>query len=149
MAREVGPVECEIDANDSRFLKPGLIDDSMPERICSYCREKGSRAPESPAETVRGVLQSLALLYAEAIRELEDAAGQSVEELYIIGGGSRNALLCELTAAAAGVRVFAGPVEATAIGNILVQAISLGALDSIEQGRRLISDSYRIESFVP
>jgi len=149
LAREIGPVEYEIDVNDPRFLKPGLIDDGMPERIRSYCREKGYKVPESPAEMVRGVLQSLACLYAAAIRELEDAAGQSIEELYIIGGGSRNGLLCELTAAEAGIPVFAGPVEATAIGNILVQAISLGELDSIAAGRRLIRDSYSIESFLP
>jgi rhamnulokinase len=149
LARALGPVQFSIDVNDPRFLKPGLIDDSMPERIRSLCREQGQRPPDSPAEVVRGVLQSLAALYAASIRELEDAAGRTIEELYIIGGGSRNSLLCELTAEAAGIPVFAGPVEATAIGNILIQAMSMGEIDSPEQGRRLIRSSYRIEEFAP
>lgn len=149
LAREFGPAEFSIDANDPRFLKPGLIDDGMPDRILKACRERGQRQPESPAEIVRGVLQSLARLYAESIEELEDVTGRSVEQLYIIGGGAQNTLLCELTAAAAGIPVFAGPVEATAIGNILVQAISMGEIESIEKGRELIRESYPIEEFTP
>lgn len=147
LAREFGPAEFSIDANDPRFLKPGLIDDSMPDRIRSFCRERGQRQPESPAEIVRGVLQSLAGLYAESIEELEDVTGQSVAQLHIIGGGSQNTLLCELTAAAAGIPVYAGPVEATAIGNILVQAISMGEIESIEKGRELIREFHPIQEF--
>jgi rhamnulokinase len=149
LAREFGPASFSIDPNDPRFLKPGLIDDSMPERIRSFCREHGHRPPESPAEIVRGVLQSLAELYADSIRELEDVSGLPIEQLYIIGGGSQNTLLCELTAQEAGIPVFAGPVEATAIGNILVQAISMGEIASIEEGRKLIRASYPIEEFTP
>jgi sugar (pentulose or hexulose) kinase len=149
LAREFGPTEFSIDANDSRYLKPGLIDDSMPDRILKACRERGLKQPESPAEIVRGVLQSLARLYAEYIEELEDVTGRCVEQLHIIGGGAQNSLLCELTAAAAGIPVFAGPVEATAVGNILVQAISMGEVDSIEKGRKLIRESYPIEEFSP
>jgi len=147
MAAEFGPAELSIDANDPRFLKPGLIDDSMPDRIREACRERGQRQPESPAEIVRGLLQSLAGLYAESIEELEDVTGRPVKQLHIIGGGAQNTLLCELTAAAAGIPVFAGPVEATAIGNILVQAISMGEIESIEKGRELIRESYPIQKF--
>ena len=136
-----------IDANDPRFLKPGLIDDSMPDRILKYCRERGQRQPESPAEIVRGILQSLAGLYARSIEELKEVTGRSVEQLHIIGGGAQNTLLCELTAEAAGIPVLAGPVEATAIGNILVQAISMGEIASIEEGRELIRESYPIQEF--
>jgi rhamnulokinase len=149
LAREFGPAEFTIDVNDPRFLKPGLIDDSMPDRILKACREQGQRQPEGPAEIVRGVLQSLAKLYAESIEELEEVTGQSVGQLHIIGGGSQNSLLCELTAAATGIPVYAGPVEATAIGNILVQGISMGAIESIEKGRELIGESYPIEEFKP
>ncbi|UCF98831.1 MAG: rhamnulokinase [Spirochaetaceae bacterium] len=149
LAREFGPAEFGIDANDPRFLKPGLIEDSMPDRIIAACREAGQRVPQSPAEFVRGVLQSLAGLYADSVRELEEAAERPVEALYIIGGGSRNSLLCELTARAAGLPVFAGPVEATAIGNILVQAISMGDIESIDRGRELVRDSYAIAEFSP
>jgi rhamnulokinase len=149
LAREFGPAEFTIDCNDPRFLKPGLIDDSMPDRILAHCREHGQAEPRSPGELVRGVLQSLADLYAASIRELEDVSGRSLEQLYIIGGGSQNTLLCELTAERAGIPVFAGPVEATAIGNILVQAMSMGELESIERGRELILGSYDIEEFAP
>jgi len=149
LARQFGPAAFSIDCNDPRFLKPGLIDDSMPDRILAYCREHGQKEPQNPGEVVRGVLQSLAELYAAFIRELEDASDQSLEQLYIIGGGSQNTLLCELTARAAGIPVFAGPVEATAIGNIMVQAISMGELESIQQGRELILESYAIEEFAP
>lgn len=149
LAREFGPADYSIDCNDPRFLKPGLIDDSMPDRILAYCREHGQKEPQGPGEIVRGVLQSLAELYAASIRQLEDVAERSLEQLYIIGGGSQNTLLCELTAQAAGIPVLAGPVEATAIGNILVQAISMGELESIERGRELIRSSYAIEEFAP
>ena len=149
LAREFGPAQFAVDCNDPRFLKPGLIDDSMPDRILAYCREHDQKEPESPAEIVRGVLQSLAALYADSIRELEDVSGRSVEQLYIIGGGSQNTLLCELTARAAGIPVFAGPVEATAVGNIMIQSISMGDLESIEQGREQILGSYAIEEFTP
>ena len=149
LAERFGPAGFSIDPNDPRFLKPGLIDDSMPERIRCFCRESGQKPPESPAAVIRGVLESLAKLYAESIRELGEVSGRPVEELYIIGGGSRNRLLCELTAQAAGVPVFAGPAEATAIGNILVQAISLGELESIEKGRELVRSAHPVETFTP
>jgi len=149
IAQEVGPVEFKIDANDPRFLKPGLIGDSMPDRIRDYCRENGQGEPSSPAEMVRGVFQSLAALYAQTIGEIEEVTERPVEELYIIGGGSRNGLLCQLTADAAGVPVFAGPAEATAIGNILVQAIAMGEIESIEKGRQLIRASHKIEEYKP
>jgi rhamnulokinase len=149
LAREFGPAEFSINCNDPRFLKPGLIDDSMPDRILAYCREHGQKAPQSTGEIVRGILQSLAALYADSIRELEDVSGKPREQLYIIGGGSQNNLLCELTARAAGIPVFAGPVEATAIGNIMIQAISMGDLESIKQGREQILRSYAIKEFNP
>ncbi len=149
LAREFGPAGFAIDCNDPRFLKPGLIDDSMPDRILAYCREHGQAEPHSPGEVVRGVLQSLAELYTASIRELEDVSERSLEQLYIIGGGSQNTLLCQLTARAAGIPVFAGPVEATAIGNIMIQAISMGELGSIQQGRELILGSYEIQEFTP
>jgi rhamnulokinase len=149
LARAYGPAGFTIDCNDPRFLKPGLIDDSMPDRILGYCRERGQGEPRDPGQIVRGVLEGLAALYASSIGELEEVSGRPVEALYIIGGGSRNTLLCELTAKAAGIPVFAGPVEATAIGNIMVQAISTGELETIAKGRELIRRSYRIEEFDP
>jgi rhamnulokinase len=121
----------------------------MPDRIREYCREHGQAEPQSPGVIVRGVLQSLASLYAESIRALEEVRERPVEQLYIIGGGSRNTLLCELTAQATGIPVYAGPVEATAVGNIMIQAISIGELEAIQQGRELIRSSHPIEKYSP
>jgi len=149
LADKAGPAEFRIDVNDPRFLKPGLIDDSMPDRIRGYCGETGQPVPDDPGRLVRGVLESLAALYARTIAELEDTTGRRIRELYIIGGGSRNELLCRLTAQAAGIPTYAGPAEATAIGNILVQALSLGRLESLAAGRAQLRRSYEIREYAP
>ncbi|MBN1836098.1 MAG: rhamnulokinase [Spirochaetales bacterium] len=149
LAEKAGPASFTIDVNDPRFLKPGLIDDSMPDRIRAYCAETGQRCPAEPGALVRGVLESLAQLYARTIGELEEITARRIRELYIIGGGSRNELLCRLTAQAAGIPTFAGPVEATALGNILVQALSLGRLDSLAAGRAELRRSFPIQEYLP
>ncbi len=149
MAEAHGPARFRIDPNDQRFLKPGTAADSMPERLASYCRERGQDVPDSPAHVVRGVLESLAACYAETIRRLEECSGRQVRALHVIGGGSRNELLCRLTAAAAGCPVYAGPAEATAVGNIMLQAIGMGALGSVEEGRRRIRRAQRVAEYRP
>jgi rhamnulokinase len=147
LAEAVGPADFRIDVNDPRFLKPGLIDDSMPDRIRAYCAERGMAAPDQPGALVRGILESLADLYAQTLGELEETTGRPIRELYIIGGGSQNQLLCRLTARAAGIPTFGGPIEATALGNILAQALSLGRLSSLAEGRKLIRRSHPIEEY--
>jgi rhamnulokinase len=147
LAETSGPAGFTVDVNDPRFLKPGLIDDSMPDRIRAYCMESGQPAPNQPGAVVRGILESLATLYARTIGELEETTGRRIRELYIIGGGSQNQLLCRLTARAAGIPTFAGPVEATALGNILVQALSLGRLSTLAEGRELIRRSHPIVEY--
>ncbi|MBO0789238.1 MAG: rhamnulokinase, partial [Actinobacteria bacterium] len=112
-----------VDPDDPAFLPPGDI----PARIAAACRERGRPAPGSRAETVRCILDSLALAHARAVTELQDLSDQQVSVVHMVGGGSRNELLCQLTADACGLPVVAGPAEATAIGNILVQARSAGA----------------------
>jgi rhamnulokinase len=144
LAEAHGPANFRIDANDARFLRPGLIEDSMPERIRAYCRETGQKPPETPAEMTRGVLESIAELFARTLREIEQVTGRPIRGLHIIGGGSRNTLLCRLSAQAAGIPVEAGPAEATAIGNILVQSLALGKLGSIAEGRRLIREHHGV-----
>ncbi|OLF12401.1 rhamnulokinase [Actinophytocola xinjiangensis] len=115
-----GPV---VDIDDPVFLPPG----DMPARIAAACRATGQRPPEGVAEITRCVLESLALAYRRAVRRLGEVTGRPAEVIHLIGGGTHNEFLCQLTADACGLPVVAGPVEATALGNVLVQARALGA----------------------
>jgi rhamnulokinase len=97
--------------------------------------------PETPGQFIRCVLESLALEYRRTLRQAEELAGTTVERLHVVGGGSKNALLNQFTANACGVPVIAGPAEATALGNVLVQALALGHLSSLAAGRELVGKS--------
>jgi len=149
MALKYGPANFRIDPDDSRFLKPGLIDDNMPDRIKDYCQETGQKVPETPAEIVRGVIESFADKYTETIKMIEEITNKTINEIYIIGGGCRNGLLCQIVANATGLSVFAGPVEATAIGNLMIQAKSMGQIKSIVEGRETIRRSFDIKKYLP
>ena len=134
-----------IDTNDPRFAKPG----AMPERIAEYCRETLQDKPKSPAEFARCIFDSLADAYAKSLAQLEDAANMKVSEIDIVGGGSSNDLLNQLTADATGLKVIAGPVEATVMGNLIIQMMSAGWITSLEEGRSLISKSVERKTFLP
>jgi rhamnulokinase len=121
-----------VDPDDPRFADPG----DMPERIRAYCAETGQPVPETPAETAACILDSLALAHRRAIDALEALTGDPVETVHIVGGGSNNTLLCQLTADATGRTVLAGPDEATALGNALVQAQALGLISPGPGARR-------------
>ena len=149
MALKYGPANFRIDPDDSRFLKPGLIDDNMPDRIKVYCQKTGQKVPETPAEIVRGVIESLAEKYTETIKMIEEITDRTLKEIYIIGGGCRNGLLCQLVANATDLPVYAGPVEATSIGNLIVQAKSMGQIKSIAEGRKIIRKSFDIKKYLP
>lgn len=149
MALKYGPANFKIDPDDSRFLKPGLIDDNMPDRIKAYCQETGQKVPETPAEIVRGVIESLADKYTKTIKMIEEITNKTINKIYIIGGGCRNGLLCQIVANATGLSVFAGPVEATAIGNLMIQAKSMGQIKSIVEGRKVIRKSFDIKKYLP
>ena len=138
MAEAAGPAAFSIDPAAERFFKPGLIDDGMADRIAAWCRETGQPVPASPGAVVRGVLESLARTYADTVRQLTEVTGVCYRHIHIIGGGCQNGLLCQLTADASGCAVHAGPVEATALGNLLLQAVAAGEVSSIEAGRALI-----------
>lgn len=128
-----------FDPTDELFYTPG----DMPQRIRSWCDERGIRPPEGKAELVRSILASLAEAYAATFRDAARISGVPVERIHVVGGGSRNALLCQLTADASGLPVEAGPVEATAIGNVLVQARALGAIDGdLEAMREIVRAAY-------
>ncbi len=134
-----------INTNDPRFAKPG----AMPERIAEYCRETNQKVPSSPGEFARCIFDSLSDAYAQSLRELEDAAGVKVKEINIIGGGSSNDLLNQLTADVTGLPVIAGPTEATVMGNLIIQMISAGWIANLEEGRKLISESIKRKEFQP
>ncbi|QCR18368.1 rhamnulokinase [Agrococcus sp. SGAir0287] len=124
-----------FDPTDDAFYLPG----DMPARIATWLRERGLRVPATRAELVRSILESLATAYADTLRDAERLSGQRIERVHVVGGGSRNALLCRLTAQRLGVPVVAGPVEATALGNVLVQARALGAISGdLEAMRALV-----------
>lgn len=135
-----------IDPDDPVFLPPG----DMPARIAAACERRGETPPQSQAETVRCILDSLALAYRSAIHQAQQLSGRSVDVLHIVGGGSRNGLLCQLTADACGVPVVAGPVEAAALGNVLVQARALGAVSgTLARLRRLVADTTQLRRYEP
>jgi rhamnulokinase len=135
-----------FDVNDPRLLAPG----DMPRRIEALLAEQGSRAPATVGEFVRSVLQSLANAYADAVRDIERLTGRAIRTVHIVGGGAQNDLLCRLTADAVGLPVVAGPVEATAIGNLLVQARTHGLLTGdLEALRRVVDVSFPPRVFPP
>jgi rhamnulokinase len=145
MAYEAEPFGCVIDPDDPIFAKPG----DMPSRIREYCRKTGQVSPETPGEVIRTALESLALKYRWVIEKLDGFAGRKLETINMAGGGIQNQLLCQLTADVAGRRVLAGPVEATAIGNILVQAIGLGCIGSLAEGREIVRRSFEVIEYRP
>lgn len=135
-----------FDPTDEAFYPPG----DMPARIDAWFAERGMREPRGRAEVVRTILESLAEGYAQTLRDAARITGQAISRVHVVGGGSRNALLCQLTADRTGLPVVAGPVEATAIGNVLVQARALGAIDgTLEDLRALVRATHDLTEYLP
>jgi rhamnulokinase len=145
LAVENGPAHAHISLDDARFLSPG----DMPDKITTFCQETAQPAPATPGQFVRTILESLALTYAHTLRQLESMVGCKFEKLHIVGGGSKSHLLNQLAADATGLTVVTGPVEATAIGNILIQALALGHLESSRHLRRIVENSFPTQTFLP
>jgi rhamnulokinase len=135
-----------FDANDPRFLAPG----DLPGRIGEWCREHGEPAPQSRAEFARSIVESLAEAFAQTVRTASVLSGVDVETIHIVGGGALNELLCRRTADRSGLPVLAGPVEATAIGNVLVQARAQGLVDGdLDSLRALVSRAFAPVRYEP
>ncbi len=135
-----------INATDPRFLAPG----GMSGRIAAACREVGQPEPRTPAEFARCVADSLAIAYRDAIADATALSGRDVDVVHVVGGGSRNELLCQLTADACGLPVVAGPAEATAIGNVLVQARAAGAISgNLAELRSLLTATQSLRTYEP
>lgn len=127
------------------FLEPG----DMPRKIVEHCRASGQTPPETPGEFTRAILESLARRYRQVLESLESLAGRRFDVIHIVGGGSRNALLNQFVADATGRTVIAGPGEATAIGNVLIQAIGAGELSGLAEARAVVRRSFAVETYQP
>ncbi len=135
-----------VNPDDARFLPPG----DMPTRIARACIDTSQPPPQNQAETVRCILDSLALAFRRTVRRAAELSGRDVKVIHLVGGGVRNALLCQLTADACGLPVLAGPIEAAALGNALVQARAGGALDGgLHDMRRLLRETQDVRTFNP
>jgi rhamnulokinase len=145
MASRARPLASVVDTDHSDFLKPG----DMASRIALYCRRTGQPVPEDKGAVVRCVLESLALKYRYVLQCLEEIYDRRLGPIHIIGGGTQNRLLCQLTADATGRPVIAGPVEATATGNLLVQALALGHLGSLADVRSVVRNSFEVLTYEP
>ena len=143
MASEARPFAAVIDPD--AFLHPG----GMPGKIAGFCASSGQKPPETVGEYCRTILESLALRYRQVLESLESLQGRKIEVIHIVGGGSRNAVLNQFVADATGTVVVAGPSEATALGNVLIQAIGAGELEDIAAARALIRRSFPLETFEP
>ncbi|RZB13950.1 rhamnulokinase [Streptomyces sp. F001] len=144
-ASKVPALRSVVDAGDAAFLAPGR----MPERIAEACRASGQPVPESPAEITRCILDSLALAHRRAIAQAQRLADHPVDVVHVVGGGTRNALLCQLTADACGLPVVTGPTEAAALGNVLVQARAHGLVGDLAGGRRLLTRTQPLTRYEP
>jgi rhamnulokinase len=144
-AAEAPPFAALIDPDAPEFLAPG----DMPARIAAYCVRTGQRAPADQGAVVRCILESLALAHRSALRTAAELAGRDLDVVHLVGGGSRNDLLCQLTADATGLPVVAGPTEATALGNILVQARAHGLVADRTAMRRLVAGTQHLRHYRP
>lgn len=135
-----------FDVQDPRFMAPG----DMPTRIFDWCREHGERMPAGKPEILRSIIESLAVAFADALDTAQRLAGRSIGRVHIVGGGSLNRVLCQAVADRSGRPVIAGPVEATALGNVLVQARAIGAVEGgLTEMRELITATHALETFTP
>ena len=145
LAAEAAPFRSVIDPDHISFMKP----DDMPRAISEFCRNSGQPEPETMGSQARCIFESLALKYRYLIEGINRIRGKNIKILHIVGGGSRNELLNQYTADSLGIPVIAGPVEATAIGNIMMQAIATGHLANLEDGRKMVRASFPVKSFEP
>ncbi len=145
LAAAAEPFRSLFDPDDPVFLPPG----DMPARIQRLCADSGQPIPETPGQILRSIMESLALKYRFVLDNLIAISAQPVERIHIIGGGTQNTLLCQMTANACQRPVYAGPVEATALGNAIVQLIALGELGSVAEARQMLADSLDLAVYRP
>jgi len=145
MAGRAKPFAMVIDPDHKPFLSPG----DMPGKIERFCRDTKQRCPTTRGEFVRTCLEGLALTYRKTLEGLEDVLGRKIQRIHVVGGGSQNELLNQMTADACGREVIAGPVEATAAGNVLVQAMATGDVKSLADARAVVRASFDVKRYEP
>ena len=121
----------------------------MPEKIICYLRETGQKIPESMLEIVRILFESLALKYRWVVEKIEELTGKRYHKIHIVGGGAKNEIINQLTADVTGKEVIAGPYEATTIGSAIIQMLALGEINSIEEGREIVRNSFDLKVYRP
>ena len=144
-AGKATPLASLINPDDPSFSSPK----EMPTAIRDYCSRTGQAVPESEGAVIRCALESLALRYRMVLGFLEELVGGRLDTIHIVGGGAQNRLLNQMAADACNRQVIAGPVEATAIGNVMMQAVASGAIGSIAQAREVIKSSFKVQEYVP
>jgi rhamnulokinase len=145
LASAAPPFSALVEPDDPTFLAPG----DMPARLRDFCSRTGQTPPETQGAFVRCALESLALKYRWVVEKLETLTGRSITVIHIVGGGTKNRLLNQFTADATGRQVVTGPIEATAIGNILMQMLAVGQISSLSEGRDLVRRSFSVETHQP
>jgi rhamnulokinase len=145
MAKEAAPLASLIEPDHADFTAPK----DMPQAIRKYCRRTNQPVPESEGAIIRTALESLALRYRMVLGWLQQLVGRRLETIHIVGGGAQNRELCQMAADATGRPVVAGPVEATAIGNVMLQAVAAGDVADIAQAREVIQRSFAVENYAP
>jgi rhamnulokinase len=145
MAEKSPAFKAVINPNDTRFLSPC----DMPTVINDYLAEKGFDRTNDKGRLIRIIIESLAFYYRRVLDILEDITGKKIDVLHLVGGGIQNELLCQFTANSIGRKVVAGPVEATAMGNIMIQAIAAGQIKNISEGRKIIGNSVDLKVYQP
>jgi len=145
LAAGAEPFHSIIEPDDPVFAEPG----DMPARIRKHCRDNGEPEPEDRGQVIRCILESLALKYRYVCEKLGQLTGRQIDVIHIVGGGTQNRLLNQFTADATGKTVITGPVEATALGNMIMQAIGTGHLGSVAEGRRVVACSFDLETYEP
>lgn len=144
-AKECKPLRSFIDPDDASFATPG----NMPDRIREFCRRTGQPVPETVGEVVRCIYESLSLKYRMTAASIEELMGKKAKMIYVVGGGTKDAFLSQMTADACGVSVSAGPGEATAIGNLMMQAIAAGEVADLHEAREVVSASFEPQRYEP
>ncbi len=145
LAKKAEPFKYLINPDDSSFLNP----ENMPEAIVNFCKKTGQGIPADHAEIIRCIYDSLALKYKYTLNQIKSVSALPIDKIHIIGGGANNHFLNQLTANATGLPVFAGPTEATATGNILMQAKAMGLLNSLAEMREVVRNSFEVIEFIP
>lgn len=145
LAEEAGDFQAIVNVNDDRFLKP----DNMIQEIMNYCIETGQCVPSTPGEVAKCVYDSLAASYQETIGEIESIFEKSFDKINVIGGGCQNEMLNQLVADVTNKEVLAGPIEATAIGNIVAQLMALGEFTDLEEARSVVKQSFEVKKYEP